>query len=442
MDKEIKERIAAINSGIIPEGYKKTKVGIVPLDWKVSCLKDLASIKGRIGFRGYTQNDITTREQGVLALSPTNIVNNSLSLEKCTYITQKKYDESPEIKIEKNDIIFTKTGSTFGKTAYLNTINQNATINPQLVIVRCYNSDYQLLLAYNMQSSYFQNRINQIVVGGAVPTLSQEQLSKIHVAFPTDITEIKKMTKILSTQDKLIELQEKKIEQLKELKKAYLQKMFPKKGSKYPELRFKGFTAPWEQRKLGEVIEDSYNGQTPSRANDEYWNGDLNWLASGDLNRGIVTHTTEKITNKGLEDTRLRIVPKGTFVMAITGLEAAGTRGNCGILGIDTALNQSCMALFPNKKILDTKFLFQWYRKVGEEYGINYTQGTKQQSYNAELIQILPISFPNKEEQQKIADYFSNLDSLITIHQRKSEQEKQKKKALMQLLLTGIVRTK
>ena len=151
MDKEIKERIAAINSGIIPEGYKKTKVDIVPLDWKVSCLKDLASIKGRIGFRGYTQNDITTKEQGVLALSPTNIVNNSLSLEKCTYITQKKYDESPEIKIEKNDIIFTKTGSTFGKTAYLNTINQNATINPQLVIVRCYNSDYQLLLAYNMQ---------------------------------------------------------------------------------------------------------------------------------------------------------------------------------------------------------------------------------------------------------------------------------------------------
>ena len=177
-------------------------------------------------------------------------------------------------------------------------------------------------------------------------------------------------------------------------------------------------TFSWEQRKLGEVIEESYNGQTPSRANDEYWNGDLNWLASGDLNRGIVTHTTEKITNKGLEDTRLRIVPKGTFVMAITGLEAAGTRGNCGILGIDTALNQSCMALFPNKKILDTKFLFQWYRKVGEEYGINYTQGTKQQSYNAELIQILPISFPNKEEQQKIADYFSKLDTLITLHQR------------------------
>lgn len=179
------------------------------------------------------------------------------------------------------------------------------------------------------------------------------------------------------------------------------------------------FAYAWEQRKLGEVIEESYNGQTPSRANDEYWNGDLNWLASGDLNRGIVTHTTEKITNKGLEDTRLRIVPKGTFVMAITGLEATGTRGNCGILGIDTALNQSCMALFPNKKILDTKFLFQWYRKVGEEYGINYTQGTKQQSYNAELIQILPISFPNKEEQQKIADYFSNLDTLITLHQRK-----------------------
>ena len=105
--------------------------------------------------------------------------------------------------------------------------------------------------------------------------------------------------------------------------------------------------------------------------------------------------------------------------MAITGLEAAGTRGNCALLGFDTTLNQSCMALFPKKDLLTSDFLFQWYRKVGEEYGLNYTQGTKQQSYNAELIKILPISLPLVTEQKKIASYLSNLDHLITLHQSK-----------------------
>ncbi len=117
--------------------------------------------------------------------------------------------------------------------------------------------------------------------------------------------------------------------------------------------------------------------------------------------------------------------------MAITGLEAAGTRGNCALLGFDTTLNQSCMALFPKKELLDSEFLFQWYRKVGEEYGINYTQGTKQQSYNAKLIKILPITLPSVAEQKKIALYLNNLDKLITLHQRKVEKLQQFKKAML-----------
>lgn len=186
-----------------------------------------------------------------------------------------------------------------------------------------------------------------------------------------------------------------------------------------PKIRFKGFDNDWEQRKLGDVLADMYNGQTPSRNKAEFWNGEISWLSSGELNRGTVNSSLEKITEAGQKSANLRIVPKGTFIMAITGLEAAGTRGNCALLGLNTTLNQSCMALFPKKGILDSRFLFQWYRKVGEEYGINYTQGTKQQSYNAELIKILPITLPNVDEQIKISLYLENLDNLITLHHRK-----------------------
>lgn len=170
---------------------------------------------------------------------------------------------------------------------------------------------------------------------------------------------------------------------------------------------------------MGDVLDDMYNGQTPSRNKSKYWNGNIKWLSSGELNRGTVYDSIEMITENGQKSANLRIVPKGTFIMAITGLEAAGTRGNCALLGFDTTLNQSCMALFPKKDLLTSDFLFQWYRKVGEEYGLNYTQGTKQQSYNAELIKILPISLPLLAEQKKIASYLRNLDNLITLHQRK-----------------------
>ena len=183
---------------------------------------------------------------------------------------------------------------------------------------------------------------------------------------------------------------------------------------------------------MGEVLDDMYNGQTPSRKRDEYWNGNIRWLSSGELNRGTVYSSIETITEEGKNSANLRVVPKGTFVMAITGLEASGTRGNCALLGFDTTLNQSCMALFPKQDILISQFLFQWYRMVGEEYGINYTQGTKQQSYNAELIKILPILLPSIDEQKKIASYLNSIDHLITLHQRKCEETKKLKKYMLQ----------
>ena len=267
----------------------------------------------------------------------------------------------------------------------------------------------------------------------AQPGLAVNKLIKLENMFPKKEEQIK-IENYFQSIDHLITLHQRKLEKLQLVKKSMLEKMFPKNGSKIPEIRFDGFTDDWEQRKLGEVLDDMYNGQTPSRNKSEYWNGNIKWLSSGELNRGTVYDSIEMITEDGQKSANLRIVPKGTFIMAITGLEAAGTRGNCALLGFDTTLNQSCMALFPKKDLLTSDFLFQWYRKVGEEYGLNYTQGTKQQSYNAELIKILPISLPLVTEQKKIASYLSNLDHLITLHQRKLEKMKSFKKSLLEKL--------
>lgn len=271
----------------------------------------------------------------------------------------------------------------------------------------------------------------QYNTGMAMPKLNKETCKKIPILCP-GFEEQKKIGDYFRSLDNLITLHQRKCDETKKLKKYMLQKMFPQNGSKVPEIRFKGFTDEWEQRKLGDVLDDMYNGKTPSRNKSEYWNGNIKWLSSGELNRGTVYDSIEMITEDGQKSANLRIVPKGTFIMAITGLEAAGTRGNCALLGFDTTLNQSCMALFPKKDLLTSDFLFQWYRKVGEEYGLNYTQGTKQQSYNAELIKILPISLPSVAEQKKIASYLSHIDHLITLHQHKCEEIKKLKKFMLQ----------
>ena len=322
------------------------------------------------------------------------------------------------LKVKKNDLILSAQNLHLGN-CNVNLRFEHGIISPAYKVYELVDCNPLFMQAWVKRDSTKNFFLRASTEGASVcrKNIVWEELYKQELLVP-DIEEQKKIGAYFDYLDHLITLHQRKCEDTKKLKKYMLQKMFPQNGSKVPEIRFKGFTDDWEQRKLGDVLADMYNGQTPSRNKAEFWNGEISWLSSGELNRGTVNSSLEKITEAGKKSANLRIVPKGTFIMAITGLEAAGTRGNCALLGLNTTLNQSCMALFPKKGILDSRFLFQWYRKVGEEYGTNYTQGTKQQSYNAELIKILPITLPNVDEQIKISLYLENLDHLITLHQR------------------------
>lgn len=289
--------------------------------------------------------------------------------------------------------------------------------------------DPQYLLSLLRRS--FKRHALRLNAQGTVPSLRLPMFTNWDIVIPK-LEEQQRVGQFFKQLDHHITFQQRKLDHLKERKKALLQKMFPKEGTNVPEIRFPGFTDAWEQRRLGEVIEGLYNGQTPSRFNKDNWNGSINWLSSGELNRSIVVKTVEKISSQGKSVANLKVIPKGTVVIAITGLEAAGTRGNCAKLGIDTTLNQSCMAIFPKREILDSDYLFHWYKKIGESYGIRYTQGTKQQSYNAEIIKILPITLPKIEEQQVIARFLDDVDHQITVQQRKLDHLKLREKALLQ----------
>ena len=145
-------------------------------------LYKVCDIIGRIGFRGYTRNDIVEPQDGAISLSPANIIKNQLNLENCTYISWDKYEESPEIMILKNDVIFCKTGSV-GKTALIKKVDWKMTINPQLTIFRT-RKILSSFLHYVVSSNSFQKEVDSIKGTGSVSTISQKDLGNILIPVP------------------------------------------------------------------------------------------------------------------------------------------------------------------------------------------------------------------------------------------------------------------
>ncbi len=157
----------------------------------------------------------------------------------------------------------------------------------------------------------------------------------------------------------------------------------------------------WEAKTFGEVMTGFASGATPSRKHPDFYKGDIRWITSGELNYNVIMDTIEKISVEAVSKTNLKLLPKGTFLMAITGLEAEGTRGSCGIVGAEATTNQSCMALFPTKE-LSTHYLFYYYVYKGKSLALQYCQGTKQQSYTGKIVKLLPILLPPFDEQEAI----------------------------------------
>jgi putative hsdS len=175
------------------------------MEYKKYKLGDICKIFGRIGFRGYTTEDlVSSPSNGAISLSPSNIVDGVMDLSKCTYISWEKYEESPEIKVAPNDIVIVKTGNSYGRTAIIRNVEHPMTLNPQFVVLK----DIQInpvYLAYFLKTDEFQKQIYGIVGGSAIPTLSQEDLANLIVRVPNENTQ-NTIADILDSLDGKIEI--------------------------------------------------------------------------------------------------------------------------------------------------------------------------------------------------------------------------------------------
>ena len=266
-------------------------------------------------------------------------------------------------------------------------------------------------------------------------TLGQDRFMKSRIVLPP-LDEQKKIAEILSTQDKAIELQERKIEELKRFKKGCLEKMFPRKGQKVPETRFPGFTDDWEQRKLSDLAEKTYGGGTPTTSNEAYWNGDIPWIQSSDVVDGKLLGVEPRkwITQGGLNNSAAQLIPENSIAI----ITRVGV-GKLAFMPYSYATSQDFLSL--SKLNVEPFFaVYACYKKLQSE--LNAVQGTSIKGITKDELLAKSIMVPRYAEQQQIGAFFKQLDKLITLHQRKLDEMKKQKKALMQLLLTGIVKTK
>lgn len=417
MTPEVKKRIEQIRQGIVPEGYKKTESGIIPNEWRVGqvskCIEEYKFFSNDISHipvysssrKGLVpQSDYYNQREAV----ETNL---GYKVVPQGYVTYRHMSDDDVFHFNIN-----KTG-------------ENVLVSSEYpVFTSSDNCDLSFLISVLNNTARFRYFCKMQKLGGTRTRLYLDNLKRYALALPP-FDEQKKIAKILATQDKAIELQARKIEELKRFKKGCLEKMFPRKGQKVPEKRFPGFTDDWEQRKAKELFVSTTDKGYPELP-----------VLSATQDRGMIRRDENSINifhDKKNEAGYKRVLP-GQFVIHLRSFQ--GGFAHSAIEGITSPAYTVFGFSEPEKHdseywkyVFTSKSFIQRLETV--TYGIRDGR-----SISYEEFLTLGFVYPSKAEQTAIARYLDKLSDLITLHQRKLEEMKRQKKALMQLLLTGIVR--
>lgn len=269
-----------------------------------------------------------------------------------------------------------------------------------------------LLERYKPQSEGYKRYYSILADTNCITTYNTSEQEKIGVFF-----------KLL---DNLITLHQRKYDKLTNVKKSMLEKMFPKNGSNVPEIRFKGFTDAWEQRKLGDIA-DIVGGGTPSTGNQSYWNGDIDWYAPAEIADQIYANSSQKkITGLGYENSSAKMLPPGTVLFT----SRAGI-GKTAILTRKGCTNQGFQSIVPHRGELDSYFIFSRTEEL-KRYGELVGAGSTFVEVSGKQMAVMELMMPpTMREQQTIGGFFQQLDSLIALHHRKLEKLEQIKQAML-----------
>lgn len=400
-------------------------------DWEQRKLDDVFQIIDGDRGKNYPGTGDFLSNGDVLFLDTGNVRKDGFNFDNKRYIDFNRDKLLRNGRLILGDYVLTSRG-TLGNLAYYSQSIYNRypqiRINSAMLILRVMNTIKvnNLYLYITLRSNVINEFMKHNFVGSAQPHITKKEFSSVLLPIPRQLEEQKIIGDFFDKLEKIITLHQRKLEKLKLAKKALLQKLFPKNGSQFPEIRFKGFTDAWEQRKLGDIATIT-GGGTPSTNISEYWNGDIDWYSPVEIGeKRYASGSIRKITKLGLEKSSAKILPVGTVLFT----SRAGI-GNTAILQVEGCTNQGFQSITPNSKELDTYFLYTMTPKL-KRYGEVTGAGSTFVEVSGKQMEQMNLMIPSLDEQKHVSQLFKVMDDAITLHQRKLERLQEVKKGLLQ----------
>ncbi|PQH04686.1 restriction endonuclease subunit S [Enterococcus faecium] len=373
-------------------------------------------------YSGLTYSPDNVQDDGTFVLRSSNVKNGEIIDADNVYVSHEVVNSG---NVQEGDVIVVvRNGSRdlIGKHAQIKRQMDNTVIGAFMTGVRSETPDFTNAM---LDTQQFAVEINKNL-GATINQITTGAFKKMQFVVPKDRDEREAIGTFFRSIDDTITLHQRKLDLLKETKKGFLQKMFPKNGAKVPEIRFPGFTEDWEQRKLGELA-TIVRGASPRPIQDPKWfdtESDVGWLRIADVTEqdGRIYYLEQHISKLGQEKTRVLVEPH--LLLSI-----AATVGKPVVNYVKTGVHDGFL-IFLNA-IFDREFMFQWlemFRPKWQKYG----QPGSQVNLNSELVRNQEILIPNNEEQQKIGSFFKQLDDTIALHQRELDVLKETKKGFLQ----------
>ena len=322
-----------------------------------------------------------------------------------------------------NEVIVPASGETAEDIARASAVEKSGVLlGGDLNILRPFDFINPLFLALAISNGEPQKELAKKAQGKSVVHIHNTDIQEVTIAYPSR-TEQDRIVSVFRQLDNLITLHQRKFEKLTNVKKSMLEKMFPQNGSSYPEIRFKGFTDPWEQRKLSEIATmHARIGWQNLRTSEFLDNGDYMLITGTDFMDGAVNFDTchyvereryEQDKHIQIRNGSILITKDGTLgkVAYIQGLTMPATL-NAGVFNVEIR----------DEKEVDNRYLFQYLKAPFlMDYVDKKATGGTIKHLNQNILVDFPVVLPQKDEQAKIGEYFLGIDNLITLHQRKGK---------------------
>ena len=339
-------------------------------------------------------------------------------------VSEKIYDEHHKrYNLSKNSIGIGRVAS-LGKIIRLRNDIGKYAVSPTMAVIQFNDNIDSDFMYATMSNPNFQKQFKSLSNGSTRQSVGIQDLRSLEISISTNVDEQLQIGILFKNLDHSITLHQRKLDLVKEQKKGYLQKMFPKNGEKVPELRFAGFADDWEERKLKELGEIQTGNTPPTSDSDNYSLDGVLWVTPTDIKSLVISNTAKKLSQVGV--TKARIAKAGSIL--VTSIASIGKNT---LLRMDAGFNQQINSLTPTSEN-DSYFLLTQSEKWSEKMKQTAASATMQIVNKTDFSNISTYVPVRKEEQEKIGSFFKQLDETIALHQRKLDLLKEQKKGFLQ----------